>query len=125
MERLWKGARSNFYGSSRHWRRSNNWKGTEIKRTEKNKKSNVPRATAGRILNYKVKVEILKNPIKVEDKNIFIIENFWQGSLEYHKELRKEGKHLMEKGEINYFQYRPIAVESKNKTGWYLVKTYR
>ena len=52
----------------------------------------------------------------MEDKNILIIENFCQALLDYHKELRKEGKHLMEKREITYFQFRPIVVESKSKT---------
>ena len=61
----------------------------------------------------------------MENKNIFTIENFCQAQLDYHKDLRKEGKHLTEKGETTYFQYWSIVVESKNATAQSLAKIYR
>ena len=56
-------------------------------KTDKNKKSNTPKTIVCRILNYKDKVKILRNAIKLQGENIFINKNFCQDTLDHRKVL--------------------------------------
>ena len=78
-------------------------------------KKNQTRTIICRLLNFKDKVNILKNCRKLKGTNIFVHEDFSQETLEHRRELWKEVKRLREEEDkIAYLNYRSIVVRSKN-----------
>ena len=75
-------------------------------KTDKSMKGNTVGIIVCRILNYKDKVKILRNAKKVKFKNIFRNEDFFQDTLDHHKQLWKEVKYLREEGNIAYIHWK-------------------
>ena len=70
---------------------------------------NKPRTLFCKFHNYKDKVKVLQNALKLKWNNISINEHFSQETLAYRKELWKEVKQLRSEGKIAYLNDRIIV----------------
>ena len=83
-------------------------------RKSKYGKKDQPRTILCKLLSYKDKVKVLQNCKQLKGSHIYINEDFFQGTLQYRKELWKEVKRLREEEDkIAYLQYRSIVVKDK------------
>ena len=65
-----------------------------------------------KLLSYKDTAKLLQNCKKLKVTHIYINEDFCQATLQYRKELWKEGKWLREEEDkIVYLQYRSVMVK--------------
>ena len=87
-------------------------------RNKRNKdKRTKPRTIVCKILSYKQKKEVLKNPNKLKGTDIFLNEDFCHETIQQRKELWEEVKRLCSKGQIAYLNYRSIVVKGKRDQG--------
>ena len=77
------------------------------------KSKNKPRTIACKLLRFKDKQTILRKVKLLKGTNIFINEDYCQGTVEYRKELLKEVKVLQSQEKIAYLNYRSIVSRDK------------
>ena len=87
----------------------------EIERAHRagRKSKNKPRTIACKLLRFKDKQTILRKVKLLKGTNIFINEDYCQGTGEYRKELLKEVKVLQSQEKIAYLNYRSIVSRDK------------
>lgn len=74
-------------------------------RVKGNKNKTGPKTIVAKILNWKVKNEIIKSSSKLKDTGYFINEDFSSETLEIRKQLRKEVKALRNEGKYAVIKY--------------------